>query len=170
MRGSKRSPTTPQRPEAGFSFLEILVALLLFSVLGLVLWSGLASAQGLVRKTIQRASLSLQILQLDTGLRQALGRVRVPFWVRAEAAVSQEGSLLAISWLDGYPEKTLILQLRDGRIRIGEAGAQGSFGPFSGARLRLYRDEAGRPQGVEVSIDRGGETTLLLARFGSNPL
>ena len=78
MRGTGRSPTPPKSAEAGFSFVEILVALLLASALGLVLWSGLAGAQGLMRKTLQRASFSLKVLQLDTGLRQALGRVRLP--------------------------------------------------------------------------------------------
>jgi len=170
MRGSKRSPTAPKRPEAGFSFIEILVALVLFSALGLVLWSGLGSGQALVRKTSQRATYALKILQLDNGLRQALGRLRVPFWVPAEAAVRQERGRLVMSWLDGDPDKTLTLQLRGDRIRIGEAGAEGFFGPFPGARLGLFRDEEGRPLGVEVTIAGGGEPTRILARFGSTPL
>jgi type II secretory pathway pseudopilin PulG len=170
MRGSKRSPTAPKSAEAGFSFIEILVALLLSSVLGLVLWSGLAGTQGLMRKTIQRASLSLKLLQLDTGLRQALGRVRLPFWVQAETAVSRQGGLLTIAWLDGDPDKKLTLQQQDRRVLIGETGTIGSFGPFPGVRLEVFRDERGRPLGVEVAVDRGEETVTILARFGSNPL
>ncbi len=171
MRGIKRSPTAPKSPEAGFSFVEVLVALLLASALGLVLWSGLAGAQGLVRKTIQRASQSVKILQLDTALRQAVGRVRVPFWLEPEAAISQKGGLLAISYLDGDPKSSLTFEMLDGRIQIGRSGgATSSFGPFPGAGLKLFRDEAGLPRGVELSIDRGGETTVILARFGSNPL
>jgi type II secretory pathway pseudopilin PulG len=171
MRRTERSPIAPKSPEAGFSFVEILVTLLLLSALGLVLLSGLVGAQGLLRKTIQRTAFAVKILQVDTALRQAMGRVRVPFWLAPESAVSQEGSLLAISFLDGDPQQRLTLELRDGRIRIAQSGgAWNSFGPFPGAGLKLFRDEAGRPQGVEVSIDRGGETTRILARFGCNPL
>jgi hypothetical protein len=171
MQGTGLSPTAPKSPEAGFSFVEILVTLLLASALGLVLWSGMAGAQGLVRKTIQRASFSVKVLQLDTALRQAVGRVRVPFWQEPEPVVRQEGNRLDIAFLDGYAQNSLTLELRDGRLRIEESGgAASSFGPFPGAGLKLFRDEAGRPQGVEVSIDRGGETTLILARFGSDPL
>jgi type II secretory pathway pseudopilin PulG len=169
MRGTERSPTAPKHPEAGFSFLEVLVALLLAATLGLVLWSGLGGAQGLLRQTVRRTSLAVKILQLDTALRQGLERVRVPFWLEPASAVRQEGGRIDISYLDGDPEKTLTLRLRDGRLSLEAGGVEATFGPFPGTGLALSRDPEGRPRGVEVSIDRGGEGTLILARFGSNP-
>ena len=82
------SPKTSSRNEQGFTFVEILVSMLLLSVLGLVIWSALARGQGLVQRTFQGTLEAVRVLQLDTGLRKAAGRVRVPYWERGPAADS----------------------------------------------------------------------------------
>lgn len=172
MRAAERKSSPPNPIEAGFSFIEILVSMLLSAVLGLVLWSGLSNGEGLVRKTILRSSQAVEILQLDSALRRELERIRVPFWARSQTAVSQEGSILSISWLEGYAERRLSLEVRASTILIGETagGRMAAFGPFENVRMRLLPDETGRPRGVEISVERGGQPVLIAARFGGNPL
>lgn len=164
-----RSSSKPNARNAGFSFLEVLAALLLLSALSLALWGGLAGSQGLLQKTIRRLSTSVKLLQLDSAIRQALERVRIPFWIDPETAARQEGERVSFAWLDGEPERLLTFELSDGTVVIAADGGRVGFGPFPAARLKLFREESGKPRGVEVAIRGEAKETRILARCGGSP-
>ncbi len=176
MRNARISPTfkTAAGSEAGFSLIEVMVALVLLSALGTAVWAGLLGAQGLVRRTIREASGTARMLQLDTYLRQTALRVRTPFWASTPGA-EVSSDRLRIPWLDGDPGDAMLIERHEGRLVIGteKSGQRLSFGPFDTADFGLQTDPSGRPAGVLVSVlavGAKGDPVLILAPFGGRPL
>jgi len=177
----KRSPEISFRnehsSEGGFTFVEILVSLLLVSVLGLVIWSGLARGENLVRRTFRGTADAVRILQLDTALRKAAGRVVVPYW-EAGPEVETAGDSVRVSWLDGQARRYLSLERRGGLLAVGFSTEEpeGLFGPFDEIALGLMTGPDGTTRGIRVAVvggaagGWGGGTVELQARFGGQPL
>lgn len=158
----------------GFTFLEILISLFLFSLLSMVLWSGLSSAQGLIGKIFQEASHSAKILQLDDFVREAALKVKIPFWVK-EIEIEAEDDRLAIPWLDGDSEDFLVFRKQNNRIMISyqNSGQLLSFGPFADINVELQEYENGLIWGVKLTIPASSNAdykTVISAQFGSAPL
>ncbi len=157
--------------QGGFTFVELLVSLVLLSVLGLVVWSGLLNADGLVRRTIRQAALSARVLQLDTFLRRSALRVRVPYWQTGLQA-NQEPGKVEVPWLDGEAGATLTVELRGEQVIVGFPGEERfiPFGPFPAAKLGLYKDASGQSGGIELTVTGGREEPVLMrAPFGGHP-
>ena len=168
-----RSPRKPFRNEGGFSVLELMVALLLFSALGIAVWSGLAGGQNLVSRSIRLAAGTSRLLQMELHLRRSAALVRAPFWAPGPGAEAAGGSL-RVPWLDGDPAQTLQLSWGEGRLQVrtreGEPGAV--FGPFASVDCALYSDGPDGASGLKVSVvvDAGSsEPLLILAPFAGSP-
>ena len=163
--------------DGGFTFVEILVSLLLVSLLGLVIWSGLARGENLVRRTSRGTADAVRILQLDTALRKAAGRVRVPYWETGPQVEAGE-DFLRVSWLDGQAQLYLSLGRRDGLLAVGFSTEEpeGLFGPFDEITLGLMTGPDGAARGIRVAVAggaagvSGGRPIELQARFGGQPL
>ena len=163
--------------DGGFTFVEILVSLLLVSVLGLVIWSGLDRGENLVRRTFRGTADAVRILQLDTALRKAAGRVRVPYWETGPEVEAAEYSL-RVSWLDGQALQYLSLERRGGLLAVGFSTEEpeGLFGPFDEIALGLMTGPDGTASGILVAVVggaagiSGGGPIELQARFGGQPL
>jgi prepilin-type N-terminal cleavage/methylation domain-containing protein len=170
---STRLPETSSQNERGFTFIEILVSLLLLSLLGLVIWNGLSRGEGLVLRTFQAAADSVKILQLDTGLRDAAGRVRVPYWEGDCAATSTDDGI-SVPWLDGYEKRFLYIERRGPRlaIRFSQEDSGVVFGPFDEISFGLVESPEGTAWGIRVTVAGGstGDPITLVARFGGEPL
>lgn len=169
--------------------MEILVSLLLLSVLGLVVWTGLARGQGLILRTFDAAAGSMRLLQLDTALRAAAGRVRVPYW-EGDAGASSDAHSISVPWLDGYPDRRLSLETDGAKLLLSSTDREGRevrravFGPFASVALGLARSPEGEVCGILVSLGaapgapgaqttqtaQGAQGTTLAARFGGQPL
>jgi type II secretory pathway pseudopilin PulG len=152
-----RSSRRPRRTEGGFSVLELMVALLLFSALGIAVWSGLAGGQNLVSRSIRTAAGTSRLLQMELHLRRTAALVRTPFWAPGPGAEQS----LQLSWGEGR------LQVR---AREGQPGAV--FGPFACVECSVYSAGPGGSAGLKVSVlveagDR--EPLLILAPFGGSP-
>jgi hypothetical protein len=150
-----------------------MVALLLFSALGIAVWSGLASGQNLVRRSIRTSVGTARLLQLELYLRKTALRVRTPYWAAGPGAEATAGGL-RVPWLDGDSKDVLIVEWQDGllRIRPGEGEAGMAFGPFPNLECAIYKDDSGRSAGIEVSLvaEEGQEQPLVvLAPFGGSP-
>ncbi len=166
----------PRPSEEGFSVLELMVALLLFSALGIAVWSGLAGGQNLVMRSIRMAAGTSRLLQMELHLRRTAALVQTPFWLPGpgaeEAAESGQGSL-RVPWLNGDPAQALQLSWKDGRLQVrireGEPGA--GFGPFASVQCGLYSGPD-RASGLKVSVlvEAGdAEPLVILAPFGGSP-
>jgi type II secretory pathway pseudopilin PulG len=161
----------------GFSVLELMVALLLFSALGIAMWSALSGGQNLVSRSMRVAAGTSRLLHLEQYLRRAALRVRTPFW-DATTRAQAEGQELLVPWLDGQAS-FLRLSFQEGKLRVqappedlGPEDPGIVFGPFQSAEFALYEDSAGHPAGLQVSVvAEPGEAPLVIrAAFGGNPL
>jgi hypothetical protein len=151
-----------------------MVALLLFSALGIAVWSGLAGGQNLVTRAIRLAAGTSRLMQMELHLRRTAALVQTPFWLPGPGAEEAAGSL-QVPWLNGDPAQTLLLSWQQGRLQVrtrqGEPGA--IFGPFASVQCGLY--SAG-PEGayglrVTVLVEAGDpEPLVILAPFGGSPI
>ncbi len=161
------------KSEDGFTFLEILVSLLLLSILGLILWSSLFNAQGLIGKILHEASFSAKVLQLDDFIVQAAQKIRVPFWVK-EIEIQEEDGRMVVPWLNGNPEDFLVFQKQNDSILIGyqESGQFLSFGPFADIDVRPKENGNEQIWGVQLTITdirNADHRVVISAHFGSAP-
>ncbi len=160
--------------EGGFTFIEILVSMVLLSVLGITIWAGLINSQGLIRKIISEASMSAKILQLDNFLRQNANKVKIPFW-EGKIKTERGESSLAIPYLNAEYEDMLIFKISRDMLLIGstKTGQFNAFGPFNNIRFQLWEGDGENPLGVKLSISsgkKGNDQVIIYARFGGNPL
>ncbi len=168
-----RTSRKPRRNEGGFSVLELMVALLLFSTLGIAVWSGLAGGQNLVTRSIRTAAGTSRLLQMELQLRRTAALVRTPFWLPGPGAEAAAGSL-RVPWLNGDPAQALQLSWGEGRLQVrtpqGEPGAV--FGPFASVDCAVYSDGLDGASGLKVTVvvDAGNtEPLVILAPFGGSP-
>ena len=175
MRSSNGCPSfrKPSRNDGGFSVLELMVALLLFSALGVAVWSGLAGGQNLVRRSMRVAAGTSRLLQMEQYLRRQALRVRTPFW-QVGAGVQAAGQALSVPWLDGQADGSLVLDFQDQRLRVrarqGDPGMV--FGPFQSVECAVYDDASGHPAGLKVSVvaEPGDPPLVIQAAFGGTPI
>ena len=162
------------RGEAGFTFVEILVAMMLMATLTVVVTSGFLSGQGLLQRTIRTATESSQLLRTRETLRRAAARIRIPWWSGPVVVQEQDGEV-AIPWVDGNPAASLRL-VRKGTMLVVSLGADGTvsaLGPFLDSTPALARDGAGRPWGLRVDVRSGSAdrpAVEIVVPFGSVPL
>ncbi len=162
------------RRDAGFTFMEILVAMMLMAALTVVVTSGFLSGQGLIQRIIRAAMESSQLLRTKDTLRRAAARIHIPWW-SGTVAVTEQDTELSIPWLDGNPDASLRL-VRKGSILAVSVGADGpvsALGPFAETSVALARDDLGRPWGLRVGIRSGSmarPVVEVVVPFGSAPL
>ncbi len=172
-RKPRRNSGHPPRNEEGFSVLELMVALLLFSALGVAVWAGLAGGQNLVSRSIRTAAGTSRLLQMELQLRRTAALVRTPFWLPGPGAQEAAGSL-RVPWLNGDPAQALQLSWGEGRLQVrtleGEPGAV--FGPFASVQCGVYSAGPDGASGLKVSVVvEAGDTQplVILAPFGGSP-
>jgi hypothetical protein len=150
-----------------------MVALLLFSALGVAVWSGLAGGQNLVRRSISLAAGTARLLQMELYLRRTAAGVRTPYWAPGPGADATADSL-RIPWFNGQADEALYLDWREGRLQVRtrqeEPGAV--FGPFASVACEVYAGGPGPAAGLRVLVqaDAGvGEPLVIVAPFGGSP-
>lgn len=168
------TPLSRARSDAGFTFMEILVAMMLMAVLTVVVTSGFLSGQGLIQRIIRSATQSSQLLRTRETLRRAAARIRIPWW-SGSVAVVEQASELAVPWLDGDPTSVLRLVHKGTflAVSVGANGPVSALGPYTDAHLEVARDGLGRPWGLKVGVWNGSTDAPpieIAAPFGSAPL
>jgi prepilin-type N-terminal cleavage/methylation domain-containing protein len=171
--------------DGGFTFLEVMVAMFLVALLGVVLWSGLRSAQGSIGRIGTVSSSTATLIQLDRALRRYAGSIRVPFWEGSLEIRNRSGEL-AIPYFEGRREQRLLLLTDaaggDDQVRLilaKELDPGGSreqllvLGPFASLDWTVLEDEGGAPWGVQVTAapreGKGFEPLVIVTRFGGQP-
>jgi hypothetical protein len=153
--------------------MEVLVTVLLLSALGLALWSGMSAAVRLGRRVVGEAVAAARLSQLDRVLRREALRVRTPYWATGPRAESGPDSL-RVSWLDGQPSGTLLLERRGSLLVVRSDGPPAVFGPFANLEFDVFRGGTDHPQGLRVAVnaagDAGDDPVVLVVPFGGSPM
>jgi prepilin-type N-terminal cleavage/methylation domain-containing protein len=176
VRKIKRSASS--KNEQGFTFVEVMVALLIISLIGVVVWQGSVRSGRLLDRISRESLITLKLMRTESALRDAVAEIRIPFWV-SEAVIEESDGELVIPFYEGSADALLVVKCEDGSIVIGtRSGGEGTmeksatFGPFAGTAVELARDNDDRPFGIRFTLrvqDGSFEPVEITARFGSNP-
>ncbi len=156
--------------ENGSTILEVMVALLVLSLLGMGAWNAAAVTLRHAALMHKRVRENAGLLQMDEMLRGMAVRIRAPFWAGEHALEIKDGEA-AVPYMDADPAKRLILSFRQNVFSIGDGETTVPYPGYTGASFSEARDNNDRICGVTVELEAGdGERVSITARFGSMPL
>ena len=165
---SKRNSRTTR--EDGSTLLEVIVALVILSLLGVGAWNAAAASLRLMSRFHDKAISGARLLELDDRLGDLAGRVRTPFWMSAHV-VTTEGGGFGVSYLDGDPTRSLTLGFQDGVLSVGDAVTTYRYTDFTSASFSPAEDDSKNVFGVTVTLAaKDGQDVAITARFGSTPM
>lgn len=167
------------KSDKGFTYIEMMVALIILSLAGVLVWQGISAAGKLLDKISARSSETMRLMQTEETVRELVGRIKIPFWMSTMELEEEEGEI-AIPFYEGRSDNLLVIKYEDSSLIIGTRGTDGeqiegvnSFGPFSNAEIEVARGEEGELFGITVVLyteKRPSDGVHITARFGSNPL
>jgi type II secretory pathway pseudopilin PulG len=175
----RKSGRRPGGREGGFSLIEAVVALAVFSVLGAALASiAVVSFQALESAHAEMEAVS-EISLAEKLIRDSVSEIRFPIWLSALPEIA-EGEEMAIPYLHGDKDLFFKMSFEGGRLIIdspaeGESAVPSrrrfsAFAKMSWEILSTDKDEA---YGVAVTlqpVDPAAPPIKVAARFGSAPL
>ncbi len=154
--------------DAGFTTMEVVVAMALTAIVGGALLSGVSGSLALVDKARRRAASSIALLKTDDALRAAVAQVRIPYWERSARAV-RDGDDLLLPWFQGVKGRKLRVGVREGRLFMEAGGTLTRFDGIEDPEIRAL-PSAGSPAALEISYTVEDRAVRLLAPFGARPL
>jgi prepilin-type N-terminal cleavage/methylation domain-containing protein len=168
MSGNARYPS--RRTEDGWTLMEVLVAMAVLSLLALGAWNAAAVSLRLASGIRERTLEASRLLELDDRLRALASRVRTPYWAGGHGVSLADGGC-RVAWLDGDPQKGLLMAFRDGVLTVGDGETAASYPGFRRAAFLSALDAEGRPYGVSVDLEtEGGRALAVTGRFGGAPV
>jgi prepilin-type N-terminal cleavage/methylation domain-containing protein len=167
------------KSKSGFTYIEMMVALIILSLVGVLVWQGISASGKLLDKISVSSSTTMRLMQTEESVRELVGKIRIPFWINAMELEEGEGEI-AVPFYEGRGENLLIIKYEDGSLIIGNRGTDEeqmhgvkSFGPFSNAEIGVARSEEGELFGITVvlyPVKSPLKPLYITARFGSNPI
>jgi prepilin-type N-terminal cleavage/methylation domain-containing protein len=152
--------------DAGFTLLEVLLGMVILSLLGIGMWTAVTISQRSVERFHAGSLANARLLQIDDRFRGCIARIRAPWWDFAPAVVTGADGW-KIVFLDGDPEKALIISYQDGSLCIDDGAYVSRFPGFDSVRLETVRGADSVPFGVSLALDgRHLGSTTIIARFG----
>lgn len=175
-----------RHPEAGFTLVEALVSLAIFSIVAVSVWTGaglgLRAAAGIVREAKANAALSA----LDGLVRAEAQRIVVPFWeapigeVRSSVTFyadreneadgsdrTGEETVTVLPWYRGVKDSTLRFETHGRSVAVTAAGIEISI-PAESLDVELSLG----PDRNRLELETNGlhGTNMIIAPFGGVPL
>jgi hypothetical protein len=168
MIGNARCPIG--RHEGGSTFLEVLVALAILSLLGVGAWNAASVSLRLASGIRTRILEASRLLELDDRLRSLTSRVRTPYWAAGHSMTLAVGEC-RVAWLDGDPLRSLALSFHGGVLSLGDGEAAATYADFRRADFLSALDADGDPFGLSVELEtRDGRVVTVTGRFGGAPV
>ena len=170
-------PKKTIRNERGFTFVEILVSLVIISFIGMILFTGASRAQTVLKNISEMSITNNRLLQYTNYLRSSAAQVKVPFWIREISFVEKEDSL-EIPYFRGEKDSYLVIGRTDHFLTIDSRNSPverplQTFGPFHSINFHPMVDENGSTSSIKtiVELDDGPKTQItVIARFGTFPI
>jgi len=166
------------RSDKGFTYIEMMVALIILSLVGVLVWQGITGAGKLLDKISVHSSTTVRLMQTEEAVRGLVGNIRIPFWMSVIELEEVEGEI-AIPFYEGRSDTLLEIKYEDSFLIIGTRETDEeqmedvkSFGPFSNADIEVGRNQEGELFGITVvlyPVRSSLDPVHITARFGSNP-
>ena len=138
--------------ENGFTFIEVLVSLLIISLVGMVLYASFSAGFRGIEKSKAEMRTAVRRLQTDSIIRSAAGSVRIPYWI-TEYEMTAAGETLEFPWYDGEKE------IKTVRLPSGVVID----------KSELVRKDGEAPFGIRITYKIGKREYTTSAAFGSFP-
>jgi hypothetical protein len=176
-RWRRRSSSKPW--EAGFSLIEAIVALAVFSGLGVTLASiSIMSFQAL-EKAHQEMVITAEESYAEDLIRKSVSDIRFPLWL-AEISTVEEDGALSIPYLVGNKDLIFSIKFENDLLTIDAATDPDAaipvrrvFNVFSKATWEILKSEKDEAYGISFTLqphDPAAPPIIIAERFGSAPL
>ena len=166
------------RNDDGFTLFEIMIALVIISVLGVVIWQGFTRGSALIEKISLNSLETINVIHIENSIRRITGEVQIPFWV-AELLIEENNDMLTIPYYEGEKDRTLTVNFENNSLVFHINNTEDdnpvdvqSFGPFSEVDFSLAKNETGEIFGIKYVLKhqkKSFDTITIIAGFGSNP-
>lgn len=145
------------------------MAIALLGTLLLVVWAAASGGVGALGRVARSITRSVEILQIDDGVRAAVARVDVPYWAEKEKLRSRQGGL-RLFYLDGKPSAWLDITFQQGRLWITDERHSLVFGGLAGASVHVAAPRADASPVVILMLHfPNGKRVTIDAPFGGYP-
>jgi hypothetical protein len=153
--------------------METLVAMTVISLTLIILGLSLSASAGAMERAKDRALFVIQLLRVDSLIRNRIGAVAIPYWEKAAPAI--EGASATIPWYQGeregyvrliVEEGTLVMETRD----KGQRERITLLSGLDGYEFSILRNREDLPCGLGVAYLRGRNSYHTLSAFSTFPL
>lgn len=182
------------RSEDGFTFIELMITLLITSLLIIGVSKGLIGGSRIVEKAVASSSTTVTILQMDNQIRSMVSRVYFPFWY-GNIDIEENSGTIEIPFYEGGKNNLLHFSFENNYLDIGlkkinedspeknrpEENRQSgynlekiqSYGAFSRVDLNPAVNKIDEVFGLQVTVyplNKKYSPVNVIARFGSTPI
>jgi prepilin-type N-terminal cleavage/methylation domain-containing protein len=175
---SRNNNSCSKKNDDGFSIIEVVVSLALFSLLGIALGSAAVQSIRALEYVNKDLLFTSSIAIAENYLRKNVAEVRFPFWL-SQIPSLEEGDSLSLPYYQGDGNKFLDIKFENSVLTISIVSKNDSeptvrtFPQFARVTWELASDEESGTFGIIFSLVPAGspETTIQVAtRFGSLPI
>lgn len=106
-----------KKPEDGFTFMEVLVAMTIMSILGATVWIGFAAAVNLIKSVPVSVDMVQSYIALDSIVREYMSRVKPPFW-QPELDYYMDYTSMSFPFYEGVEGKYLQIEYTNNHLHI----------------------------------------------------
>ncbi len=182
------------KSEDGFTFIELMITLLITSLLIIGISKGLIGGSKVVEKAVAGSSTTITILQMDNQIRSMVSRVYFPFWY-GNIDIEGNSGTIDIPFYEGKNDSFLYFSFENNYLDIGlkkvnedspeekhpgENRQSGynlekvqSYGVFSRVDLKPAVNKKDEVFGLQVTVyllNKKYPPVNVIARFGSTPI
>jgi len=158
-----------RRNEQGSTILEVLIALVILTTLGMVTWHAAGVSLRLAGRLHERVRARSRLLQLDDALRGLAGRVCPPYWAPSHLIKTDENTL-RVAYLDGDPAKNLILTVQKDCLVMNDQKNIVRYPGFASVELSPAVDREQREFGIAVRlVQEGRQPVSIIVPIGGLP-
>jgi prepilin-type N-terminal cleavage/methylation domain-containing protein len=164
----------------GFTLIELMVAVAITALIGLVVWQGAVQAQRTTDMMSVHSRTTMRILQMERSLRKQTSHILMPYWIgNLESFVDLDAGEMEIPFYEGEADSYLVVNHSDDMLLIGtrggKTGEMSNVQQFDGISEILFdviENDAGELLGIQYQVyvtRKNDQPVVIMAGFGSNP-
>jgi hypothetical protein len=140
-----------KKKSSGTTFIEVLVAITILSIIGIAISTGFTSSIILFTKVPQVVNNTLDLLLFENTIRKQVARVKVPFWIY-DYKPEEDRRTVSFPLCDGIPYKVITFDYTDNYIEITTSSTDTEkpidpaepvikLGPYNDAEFEIIYDK-----------------------------